>query len=193
MPRQRPPTEPPHQRGADWLAWSLQLLLGLLVGASIGALAAERLLAREALPIFLAGSSLLGGGIHSYLGDRVWFPRSIYDSEPPAQSKASRCASWIIGGVGALLCLVALLEPTPRRLSWRMSFADVERLTFSGYDTFYLLCGLFTGLLVLLALRTDRAYSVSMFIDRYEQPLAFWLYIIFGTLATMGAFARALG
>ena len=108
------------KRGADWLAWGLQFALGLVVGAVVGLglvlrgsrnLGGVRLAAGN-LALLVLGAALLGGGLASRYGDRLWLGGSYRVVEPNgiAQSKASRIASFAAGIGGGVAALAAILR-----------------------------------------------------------------------------------
>jgi hypothetical protein len=173
------PNEPPPKPRADWMAWSLQLLFGLVVGSCGGWLIWGHLLdlrfvTIDQWPGIISGVALFVGALASRRGDRMWFRSSVFDSEPPAQSPASKAASFVIGSYGVLLFCLTLFSHLPRTESR------------SGSSIFVLLLiGGFIAFLVIHALRTDTAYSRYGAIDREESPLAFWLYVAFGTLSVL--------
>ena len=112
------------KRSADWLAWALQLIVGLGVGAFVGLQIISRgswvvagytatpclLLAIEEVPTFLWGAAFIGGAMASCFGDRLWIGLSyrLIPPEAPQQSNASRFASLGIGVLGCLLILLAV-------------------------------------------------------------------------------------
>ncbi len=63
---------------ADWFAWVLQFVVGLAVGASVGkAIISEgrdlgQWLALDSLSTFIWGAALIGAGVASFYGDRLW-------------------------------------------------------------------------------------------------------------------------
>jgi hypothetical protein len=95
---------------ADWLAWSLQFIFGLIVGTffGFGIIAKSHRrgggwwLASEQVSIFLSGAALIGAGLASYYGDRLWLGSS-YRVIPPddmKQSRISRIISIVTGTLG---------------------------------------------------------------------------------------------
>lgn len=108
------------KRGADWLAWSLQLIAGLAVGAFIGLRvitdgghyhnSPSLGLATEHVSAFLWGAAFIGAAMASYMGDKLWIGSSyrIIPPDEPQNSATSRSASVLIGICGAMLILLAL-------------------------------------------------------------------------------------
>jgi hypothetical protein len=104
-------------KGADWLAWVLQFILGLIVGCVLGAVLISRRrhgfwMTSEAIPAYLLGAALLGAALASYYGDRLWLGSS-YRVIPPDEirhSAKSRTASISVGGLGGILVLAAVLK-----------------------------------------------------------------------------------
>ena len=101
------------KEGADWLAWSMQFVAGLVAGSFVGVLfypdGAHSIpfFSREAWPEFLLGVALLGAGLGSYYGDVLWIGDS-YRVIPPDRmqhSVASRRASFFVGACGVIRIL----------------------------------------------------------------------------------------
>lgn len=99
---------------ADWMAWGLHLVLGLLAGGLMGGLAYPRRRSRDhfwlsedlRLP-FLIGAALLGAGLASLLGDELWLS-GRYKVIPPngvKHSQKSKICSYVCIAFG--LCLMA--------------------------------------------------------------------------------------
>lgn len=108
------------KRGADWFAWSLQFVVGLPVGALIGFAIISRgrrfgggwRLASDQVSIFLWGAALIGAGLASFYGDRLWLSSS-YRVIPPddiKHSNTSRIVSTATGALGCILVLTATLR-----------------------------------------------------------------------------------
>jgi hypothetical protein len=101
---------------ADWLAWSLQCLLGLVVGALFsvifigGGRRSIPLIAREHSPTFILGTALIGAALASHYGDQLWLGDSyrVIPPDKPRHSLASLRASLTVGCIGGLLVLIAL-------------------------------------------------------------------------------------
>lgn len=108
------------KRGADWLAWFLQFIVGLAVGALVGLVMISRRrrygggfwLDPEQVSTFIFGAALICAGLASYYGDRLWLGSS-YRVIPPdgiRHSDTSRILSIIMGLLGGILVLTALLR-----------------------------------------------------------------------------------
>lgn len=108
------------KKSANWLNWSLQFLAGLLVGGFIGyAIVSKRRrfgggwwLAPECVSMFLWGAALLGAGLASFYGERLWWG-SLYRVIPPDEmehSRSSRVASIATGALGCILIAVSILR-----------------------------------------------------------------------------------
>lgn len=105
---------------ADWLAWILHYLFGLVVGALAGLwLAAPGLrgshwhwLAFEHYPLFLSGAALIGGCLGSLYGERLWTGLNYHVIPPDGieHSALSRLLSIASGATGAGLVLLAVLR-----------------------------------------------------------------------------------
>lgn len=103
-------------RQADWLAWSLQYLVGLAVGAVIGIASTGRrhnltLLAPDLLCPAMGGAALLFAGLASLIGDRLWIGSSYKFIPPdaPKHSLLSRVLSFLSMGAGAALIGLTLI------------------------------------------------------------------------------------
>lgn len=103
---------------ANWLAWSLQLIFGALLG---GVIAATSAWGRQ--PCFdfsddegglafgyVLGCSMVIGGLASYFGDELWLGSSLRAYQPPEMphSAVSRGSSLCIGIVGLGLIVITL-------------------------------------------------------------------------------------
>jgi hypothetical protein len=101
---------------ADWLAWGMHFVLGLIGGAACsvffirGGRRSIPLIARDAAPTFVIGAALIGAGVASLRGDQLWLGDSyrIIPPDAPHQSTASRRASQAVGAAGVALVLVAV-------------------------------------------------------------------------------------
>ena len=104
------------KKGADWLAWSLQFLAGLFVGAILALYITRRswysaAAASQYILMPIIGAALIGAGLASYFGDRLWFGAS-YSIIPPEDiqhSATSRTVSVIAIALGGAMVLLALL------------------------------------------------------------------------------------
>lgn len=104
-------------KGADWLGWSLQFILGLIVGCVLGAVLITRRrhgfwMASEAIPAFLLGAAFIGAALASYHGDRLWLGSSyrVIPADGIRHDAKSRAASITTGVVGGTLVLAAILK-----------------------------------------------------------------------------------
>jgi len=107
----------PEKTPADWLAWALQFLLGLVAGVIVAAIIVMRTrvgfsMQAGALVAFFCGGALVGGALASYHGDRLWLGHSTRIIAPNGlrQSSASRMASMATGAAGAALVVGAFLK-----------------------------------------------------------------------------------
>lgn len=104
-------------KGADWLAWALQFILGLIVGLVLGAVLISRRrhgfwMASEAISTYLLGTALIGAALASYHGDRLWLGSSyrVIPADGIRHSAKSRAVSISTGVVGGILVLAAILK-----------------------------------------------------------------------------------
>lgn len=103
------------KRGTTWFAWAFHFFLGLLVGVLLGfAVITSRrrflLLAVEQVPAFITGAALLGAGICSFYGDRLWLGSYRFIASDLEHSATTRFLSLGTGSLGGLLMLTALLR-----------------------------------------------------------------------------------
>jgi len=111
------------KRGADWFAWILQFIVGLVVGALFGfALLHFKFgrpssrplfqLAPEQVSTFILGAALIVAGLASLRGDRLWMGSSYNEmlSDDYKHSRASRFISIVTMVLGGILVLTALFE-----------------------------------------------------------------------------------
>ena len=105
---------------ADWLAWILHFVFGLVAGALAGLWVAApggrgfswRWLAWEHYPAFLSGCALIGACLGSFYGERLWTGLN-YRVIPPdgiEHSGLSRGLSVVGGVAGAGLVLLAVIR-----------------------------------------------------------------------------------
>jgi len=104
--------------GADWLAWLLQFAAGLVAGLLLGlAMLWSRngmrslWLGSDLIPAFLSGWALVGAGLASWHGDRLWLGRSFRVLPPDGvtHSRTSRIASLTAAVAGGLLVARVIL------------------------------------------------------------------------------------
>lgn len=108
---------------ADWAAWILQFLFGSIVGAGISLAftpglrrRSDTLIDREDAMMFLLGTVLIGGGLASYLGDRLWLDGVYRFSQPEAarHSMLSRILSILFTVAGLVLLITAIMRSLER-------------------------------------------------------------------------------
>lgn len=106
------------KQGADWLAWSLQFVLGLVVGGMVGLGLISRgrrgsgwWLREDLLLWFVLGTALMGAALASWYGDRLWLSSSsgIIGPDGVRHSRASRWVSILMGAAGGMLAIISLL------------------------------------------------------------------------------------
>jgi hypothetical protein len=104
--------------GADWLAWLLQFAAGLVAGLLLGlVILGSRSgmrsiwLGKDLIPAFLTGWALVGAGLASWHGDRLWLGRSFRVVRPDGvtHSRTSRIASLTAAAAGGLLVARVML------------------------------------------------------------------------------------
>jgi hypothetical protein len=164
----KPPPPVPAKQRADWLSWSLYLLLGMVLGAAVGFYVAMRmvrygLIGPEQILYVVTGVALFGGAVSSYRSDRGWFPSSIFDPEEPDQSRGSRAASLITGAVGIVAVGVAVYRHEPT--STRSQPSAPASLLFLALFIY----------LVAHAMRTGA--TLGGVVERDDAPVRFWIYV----------------
>jgi len=179
------------KRCVDWLAWSLQLLLGFLVGCGVGYVVA-RLLFRSSfigfdqMLLIIAGVALCCGAFTSFYGNRAWMAPSIFvGPESPPPRKARTC-SIIIGSIGVAVVLI------PLTLHVISAGWPTHAPSARGFDVFLLLMGAFPGFLIIHALRKGTGFWRFGIIDREEKPLFFWIYVLLNAVAVLCILAAML-
>lgn len=179
------PSNKPNPR-ADWFAWILHFIVGLLVGASLGWFMAMKmldsdLLGLENLITCIGGVALVIGAASSHFGNRLWIRSGTFEMEEPPRSRASGLASLVIGITGAVLVVVSVVlhldEALPAMGKWHFDFTDAAVLP---------VVALLIGLLV-YALRTDTLITPYAVIDRYEHPVLFWFFLTLEVVSLIGA------
>ena len=102
---------------ADWLAWTLQGILGGAVGLVVGVCVLLRrhgvgLLNHHLILPFLIGSSLIGAGLGSRFGDRLWIGDNylVIPPDEPEQSPLSDWLSWGLVASGIATCVLTVLK-----------------------------------------------------------------------------------
>jgi hypothetical protein len=97
---------------ADWVAWSLQFALGLVVGAALGfgySWGRAPLVRAESRMLAVVGAALLGAALASGYGDELWLgSHRGFRTDAPRHSRTSRAVSLVVGCVGGGLILVVL-------------------------------------------------------------------------------------
>ena len=102
---------------ANWLAWTLQGICGLVVGAVAGLVLISRGRAGlwvppELIPQFVLGTGLVGAGLAARYGDRLWMGDSylLIPPDEPAQSNFSDWLAWFLVAAGIATCTVTVLK-----------------------------------------------------------------------------------
>lgn len=109
------------QNRADWVAWSMQFIAGIVVGSVLGI---SMISGRRGLlgrgwwdspvigTMFVVGASLTTAGLASFYGDSLWLGsshQSYITGESPRHSPWSRRVSIISGTLGVLLIAIAIV------------------------------------------------------------------------------------
>ena len=109
------------KHGADWLAWSMQFVVGLVVGFFAGYYAFFYLFRRSFRYLrviqdgefitHLLGCALIGAGLASLLGDGLWTgsSNSYSSTDGIRHSNASQIASIIFIALGCVLIVKVFL------------------------------------------------------------------------------------
>jgi len=102
---------------ADWLAFGLQFIFGVAVGCFLGLVVIVRRhhgiwLHEELIFLFLAGTGLIGAGLGSLRGDRLWIGSSyrVIAPDAPTHSRTSRAVAVCAMVLGAALAGYSLFR-----------------------------------------------------------------------------------
>ncbi|HVM59683.1 MAG TPA: hypothetical protein VMV72_02360 [Verrucomicrobiae bacterium] len=105
------------KRHANWLAWFMQGVLGLFVGALAGFVVVtgrhgSSLVDDNLILPFMVGGALVGAGLASRYGDGLWFSDNYCEIPPdePEQSNLSDILSWCLVAAGVATCVVTILR-----------------------------------------------------------------------------------
>ncbi len=108
------------KNSADWLGWSLQFIVGLVVGTVAGLMILLRInrhvgdlhLSVANFGMILCGTGLVGGGIASIYGDRLWLGWScrVIPLDDISQSTASLKASYAACTLGCVIVVSAVIR-----------------------------------------------------------------------------------
>ena len=105
------------KRSANWLGWSMHGALGLFAGAVAGFILISR--GRRGLWLdvslilpFVFGTALIGAGLGSRYGDRLWIGDNyrMIPPDEPEQSHLSDWLSWCLIAAGTATCAVTVLK-----------------------------------------------------------------------------------
>jgi hypothetical protein len=106
-------------RKPDWVAWVLQGLVGFAGGGILGFAMIVKgggrrgdLIVDDQKSLFLFGIALVGFGVASLLGDRLWLQNSYRHVAPdnPAHSAVTKFISIAVALIGLALVLVAIIR-----------------------------------------------------------------------------------
>ena len=110
---------PPDSPQADWIAWILHFIVGAFVGGMIGLSIISRgnrsiggeLLDHHLILPFIAATALMGAGLASFMGDKLWIGDNFRCIPPDGipQSSASTMMSYAIGVLGCLVLIYIAL------------------------------------------------------------------------------------
>jgi hypothetical protein len=170
------PNEMPNKPPTDWLAWSLQMALGFVVGFG-ASFPIARLLFRFGLisfdQMFLAmvGGAICCGAFASYYGDRAWIKPSFFDSPEPPRTEQGRKWSIMTGILGGSLVFISI------GMHLITAGGPSGRPSSGGFSFFTLLLAAIPAFLLFHALRTGTGFWRFGTLDREETPLLFWIYV----------------
>jgi hypothetical protein len=105
------------KRHANWLAWFMHGTFGLFVGAVAGLILISRRqrglwLDLDLVIPFLVGAALIGAGLGSRYGDRLWMGDNyrMLPPDEPEQSNLSDILSWCLVAAGAATCVATVFK-----------------------------------------------------------------------------------
>lgn len=169
---------------ADWIAWGLHLIFGVIVGFAVGWWLASRLsraglFADGGLVSAVVGISFIVAAFASHHGDRLWMKASVYSVVEPPRSKASLCVSWIIGIIGAIMVAASLQAPE------NSSSSVLRWLPFPFL--------VIIGWLIVHAIREGTVLFIHGFVHQHEHPFVFWLLVAAYGVSFLGLLAMVIG
>jgi hypothetical protein len=170
---------------ADWVAWTLHLIFGSIIGAALGIYVAARVLragmvSSDGTIWAVAGCALIMGAASSHWGDRLWTRPSVFSGNEPPRSDLSALVSMVIAIVGVLAIVWGLLPPSPDT-SVKVVAQEHSRHV---HPLMFLIPGVFGGLLV-MAWHARTIYLPWFEIDRDESPGLFWFAWGAGAVITL--------
>ncbi len=105
------------KKSANWLAWSMHGVFGFVAGAVIGLVLISRgrsglWLNLDLVVRFLLGAAMIGAGLGSRFGDRLWLgdQYKMLPPDEPEQSNLSDWLSWCLVAAGVATCVVTILK-----------------------------------------------------------------------------------
>ena len=106
------------KKDADWASWTMQFIIGMVVGAFLGVipcLALSRYAARSSITTVdalyvICATSLAVAGLAAYKGDRLWFGKpSIFIPMGHKHSHLSKTLALLIAIAGFTLVVLIML------------------------------------------------------------------------------------
>lgn len=175
----------------DWIAWTMQLVFGAVVGFGIGFVIARLLwrsgfIGADQILAVIGGIGMCCGAFTSLHGDRAWLMPSIFSVAEPRPARQARLCSMIIGMVGVACVIVPVLTHV-FTVGWpTRGSGSVEIRIFA------LLIASVPGFLLVYALRTGSGVWALGFIDREQTPLLYWAFVLINAVAVLCILSTAI-
>jgi len=172
----------------DWLAWSLQMALGFVVGFGASFRIARLLwstcfISFDQMFVTMAGVGICCGAFASYYGDQAWLGSWVFDPPGPVRTEQAQKWSIFTGIFGGFL----VLAPIGIHLA-----TGTGRSTGSSWELriFTLVLAAIAGLVIFHGLRNGTGFWRNATPVREEAPLCFWLCLAFMAIGLLALVFR---
>ena len=160
----------------DWVAWSLQFIVGALVGLGVGFYIALKLvrfgfITFDQLLLVVPGVAMCCGAFASYYGDRAWMGNSPFTPPDPTPTEKARNVSVAIGAAGACFAII------PAVFHIITEGLPAHHSTSIGFTIFLSIPAILVAALLVRMLRTGAGFWSSGASGRYDAPLFYWTQV----------------